>query len=104
MSFSPSSVTIDVVTPPLITGTVANQPVAAGGKIKPFSTVAVTDNDFNQTAKDTATITVSDGLYTSPTDKDGLLTGSGLSQSYPGQLLDPQRRIPRNAGVGSSKS
>jgi hypothetical protein len=35
-SLSPSSVTIDVVTPPLISGTVANQPVAAGGTIKPF--------------------------------------------------------------------
>jgi hypothetical protein len=94
VSFSPSSVTIDVVTPPLIAGTVANQPVAAGGKIKPFSTVGVTDNDFNQTAKDTATITVSDGLYTTPTDKDGLLTGSGLSQSYPGSYSIPNAVAP----------
>ncbi len=94
VSFSPSSVTIDVVTPPLITGTVANQPVPAGGTLNPFSTVGVTDNDFNQTAMDTATITVSDGLYTSPTDKDGLLTGSGLSQSYPGSYSIPNPVTP----------
>ena len=94
VSVSPSSVTIDVVTSPLITGTVANQPVAAGGTVNPFSTVGVTDNDFNQTAKDTATITVSDGLFTSPTDKDGLLTGSGLSQSYPGSYSIPNAVSP----------
>jgi hypothetical protein len=47
VSFSPSSVTIDVVTSPLITGTVANQPVAARRTLNPFSTVGVTDNDFN---------------------------------------------------------
>ena len=93
-SLSPSSVTIDVVTPPLISGTVATEPVAAGGTIKPFSTVGVTDNDFNQTAKDTATITVSDGLYTSPTDKDGLLTGSGLSQLSPGSYSIPNAVAP----------
>jgi hypothetical protein len=84
VSVSPSSVTIDVVTPPSITSTVPNQPVAAGGSLSPFSTVGITDNDFNQKAQDIANITVSDGLFTSPTDKDGLLTGSGLSQSSPG--------------------
>jgi hypothetical protein len=56
--------------------------------------VAIIDNDFNQTAKDTATITISDGPFTSPTDKDGLLTGSGLSQSYPGNYSIPNAVPP----------
>jgi hypothetical protein len=81
VSFSPSSVTIDVVTPPLITGTVANQPVAAGGTLNPFSTVGVTDNDFNQTAKDTATITVRWLIYFTLRTPSGSVRRTRVGQS-----------------------
>lgn len=74
----PQSPLIDIVTPPAIAGNVANQPVGAPGTIKPFSTVTITDGDFGA-AKDTATITVSDGGKA--TDDLGLLTGGGLSKT-----------------------
>ena len=70
------------VTPPAISGTVANQPVASGAAVKPFSTVAIADQNANSTNGSTAisaTILISDGGQ--PTDADGLLTGSGLSKT-----------------------
>lgn len=79
--FPPGSPLIDVVTPPAITGTTANQPVAAGNAIRPLATLAIDDENFNPsaTATGTATITISDGG--APTDADGLLTGAGLSKT-----------------------
>ncbi len=82
---------INVVTAPLIAGTVANQPVNAGDKISPFATANITDTDFSGyyylngqyvsqgNSTDTATITIRDGG--TPTDEDGLLTGPGLSKT-----------------------
>jgi len=82
--FPPGSPLIDVVTPPAITGTAANQPVAAGNAIRPLATLAIDDENFNPTATatGTATITISDGG--APTDADGLLTGAGLSKTGTG--------------------
>jgi hypothetical protein len=79
--FPPGSPVIDVVTPPAITGTAANQPVAAGNAIRPLATLAIDDENFNPTATatGTATITITDGG--APTDADGLLTGAGLSKT-----------------------
>jgi Ca2+-binding RTX toxin-like protein len=68
-----------VVTPPAITGTVANEPVASGSTIHPFATIQVMDANFGYSAKTTATITLTDGG--APTDADGILTGNGLSKS-----------------------
>lgn len=67
------------VTPPAIGGTVANQPVQAAQTVKPFSTTTLHDADFNNTAKDVASITITDGGKA--TDDDGLLTGAGLSKT-----------------------
>ena len=79
--FPPGSPLIDVVTPPAITGTAANQPVAAGNAIRPLATLAIDDENFNPsaTATGTATITITDGG--APSDADGLLTGAGLSKT-----------------------
>ena len=82
----PNSV-IDVVTPPAIAGTVANQPVAANGTIKPFATTTITDKDFKATAKDIATITITDGGKA--TDDDGILVGPGLSKTGIGTYTIP---------------
>jgi len=68
---------IDTVTAPLISGTVPNQLVPPSNALNPFATTTITDNDFNQTARDTATITITDGG--NPTDDDGTLTGPGIS-------------------------
>lgn len=67
------------VSPPAIAGTVANQPVQAAQSVKPFATTTIKDTDFNNTAKDVASITITDGG--NPTDNDGLLTGAGLSKT-----------------------
>jgi hypothetical protein len=83
---------IGEVTPNVITGTVANAPIAGGDKIPPFARVSITAPSFyydysapqgyiyySYNPKDTATITVTDGG--NATDADGLLTGPGLSKS-----------------------
>jgi len=74
--------TLNNITPPVIGGAVAGQPVASGDAIKPFSTVNVTDQNANSTNYSTAitaSIVISDG--TIATDADGLLTGSGLAKT-----------------------
>lgn len=75
------NVIINAITPPSITGTVANEPVAAasGNTIKPFATTTITDTNYAYSAKDTATIKLTDGGVL--TDADGLLTGPGLSKT-----------------------
>ena len=77
----PTPITIDAISAPLISGTVANEPVsgAVGSFIRPFATTTVTDTDFAYSAKDTATIKITDGGTL--TDADGLLTGPGLSKT-----------------------
>lgn len=55
--------TLNNITPPVISGAVANQPVAAGNPIKPFSTVDITDqnaNSNNYSTAITAAIVISD--------------------------------------------
>ena len=86
---------IDVVTAPGISGTVTNEPVASTGTIRPFSTVKIMDEDFNLTANDTATITITDPAGT-PTDADGLLTGSGLSKTGVGTYALTNPDLPGN--------
>lgn len=70
------------VSPPAIGGTVANQPVQAAQSVKPFATTTIKDTDFSNTAKDVASITITDGG--NPTDDDGLLVGAGLSKTDAG--------------------
>jgi hypothetical protein len=67
------------VSPPAIGGTVADQPVQATNSLKPFATTTIKDTDFSNTAKDVASITITDGG--TATDNDGLLTGAGLSKT-----------------------
>jgi hypothetical protein len=81
-----------IVTPPAINGTVANQPVQATNAIKPFSTTAIKDTDFNGGGKDVASITITDGG--TPTDKDGILTGAGLSKTGVGTYTLPNAVTP----------
>ena len=75
---------LDNVTAPGIAGTVANQPISAGGKIDPFTTVSLTDQNFLfvGTQNTSAIIEIDDGGK--PTDADGILTGTGLSKSNVG--------------------
>ena len=92
-----------VVAPPAIAGTVANEPVMAGKSINPFATVNTTIPNFsynyftytrpsgaqfstynpvmsyNYPLLAAANITITEGG--TPTDADGLLTGSGLSKT-----------------------
>jgi hypothetical protein len=49
-SSGPFYIFVDVVTPPAITGAIANEPVAAGQIIAPFATVTLTDNNYTATA------------------------------------------------------
>ena len=96
-------VIVGAVTPPLITGTVANEPVAAGNSINPFATLLVTNPNFSYNyytltrppgaqfatynpvlnygypATNAVNIIITDGG--SPTDADGLLTGQGLRKT-----------------------
>jgi hypothetical protein len=71
--------TLQVVTPPTITGTVANQPLGPGSTIRPFAPASIHDSNFGYNTTLTSTITVTDGG--TPTDADGLLTGTGLSKT-----------------------
>jgi hypothetical protein len=77
----PKSITIQTISAPLISGTVANAPVSGtpGSTIRPFATTYVTDANFDYTAKNIATIKITDGGAL--TDADGLLTGPGLSKT-----------------------
>jgi hypothetical protein len=75
-----NSIIIDSTSPPAITGTVGNQPMIAtpGNTIRPFATTNITDTNFAYSAKDVATIKITDaGVLT---DADGLLTGPGISK------------------------
>ena len=80
---------LDNVTPPGISGTVANQPISAGGTINPLSTVAIMDNNFLLIGSPvtSATIVVEDGGVA--TDADGVLTGTGLSKTAVGTYTLP---------------
>lgn len=78
----PVPVVLETVTPPAISGAVANAPVAFGASLRPFATLGVTDNNYRFDARDSATITLLDGGQ--PTDADGLLTGDGLSKTGTG--------------------
>ena len=79
---NPYQRTLNNVTPPVISGAVANQPVASGDALKPFSTVNITDQNANSTNYSTAitaSILISDS--NGATDADGLLTGAGLAKN-----------------------
>jgi hypothetical protein len=78
-TIDPTPVRLNIVTPPLVTGTVANQVVASGSTIRPFGAVQITDNNFDYSAPVAAAITLTDGG--SPTDADGLLTGVGIGKT-----------------------
>lgn len=71
--------TLQIVTPPSITGTVANQPVASGMALDPFGPVQVFDDYYGQNPSLSLAITITDGGVA--TDADGLLTGPGLSKT-----------------------
>lgn len=86
------SVPVDVVTAPAISGSVASQP-DGGASIDPFATMVIADQDFKNTATDTATITVTDPAGTA-TDADGLLTGVGLSKTGVGTYSIPNPVVP----------
>jgi len=75
-------VVLETVTPPAITGTIPNQPVASvpSATIRPFAATRVTDNNLRNDAQDNAAIVLTDGSNT-PTDADGILTGTGLSKT-----------------------
>jgi len=81
----PNSVIVQTVTPPAISGTVANEPAASGSTIRPFGAVQVNDDNYNtyyynySAPKTTAFITVTDAGI--PTDADGLLSGIGLGKT-----------------------
>jgi len=66
------------VTAPVIAGTVANEPIEAGGIISPFANTTITDNDFDTAAFSAAVTITHDGT---PTDAVGLLTGPGLGKT-----------------------
>ncbi len=68
------------MTPPAITGTIANEPVASGATLRPFASVRLADNNLSYNAQDVGTITLTDAAG-NPTDADGLLTGPGLGKT-----------------------
>lgn len=70
---------LQIVTPPAITGTVSNQPVASGEKINPFGPAQIIDGNYGAIPTLNETITITDGGVA--TDADGLLTGTGLSKT-----------------------
>lgn len=76
----PNPVVLETVTPPAISGTISNEPVASGATIRPFASVRVADYNLSYNAQDAVTITLTDGSA-APTDADGLLTGVGLSKT-----------------------
>ena len=76
----PSKPVLQTVTPPAITSTIANEPVASGGNIRPFASVRITDTTGNYSAQDVGAIVLTDAAGNA-TDADGLLTGTGLSKT-----------------------
>ena len=72
-------VVLDTVTPPALSGTVANEPIASGNTIQPFATTRIADTALGGDAQDSAAIVLTDSSG-KPTDADGLLTGAGLSK------------------------
>jgi hypothetical protein len=75
-----SVVTTAVNDPPAITGTVADQLMSDVQTKQPFSTVTITDPDVG--ASETVTITLDvDG---SPSDANGILSGTGLTKTGTG--------------------
>ena len=73
-------IVLDTVTPPALSGTVANEPIASGATIRPFASTRVADSNLRNDAQDVAAIVLTDGSST-PTDADGILTGTGLSKT-----------------------
>lgn len=76
----PKPVVLETVTAPAITKTIAKEPVASGASLHPFASTRITDLNIGYNAQDAATIILTDGSAT-PTDADGILTGTGLSKS-----------------------
>ncbi len=76
----PTRPVLETVTPPSITGTIANEPVASGATLRPFASVRVADYNLGYNARDAGTITLTDAAG-NPTDADGLLTGPGLGKT-----------------------
>ena len=70
---------LNIVTKPLVTGTIANELVASGSTIRPFGAVQITDNNFDYSATLAASITLTNGG--TATDADGLLTGVGIGKT-----------------------
>jgi hypothetical protein len=80
---SDSTTTVDTTAvndPPVITGTVAGQRTSDNATIQPFSDVTISDPDVG--ASETVTITLTDGG--TPTDGDGMLSGTGLTETGTG--------------------
>ncbi len=71
---------LETVAPPAITGTIANEPVASGGNIRPFASVCINDINAAYNAQNVGTIILTDAAGNA-TDADGLLTGTGLSKT-----------------------
>ncbi len=76
----PSKPVLETVTPPVITGTITNEPVASGATLRPFASVRLVDYNLGYNARDVGTITLTDAAG-NPTDADGLLTGPGLGKT-----------------------
>jgi hypothetical protein len=99
-------VIVGVLSSPMVSPGVPDEPVASGKSLSPFATLAITSPSlsyyyytetltpgsqsstynsvlsYGYSAEDSATITVTDGG--NPTDSDGLLTGPGLSKTGAG--------------------
>ena len=75
-----SVVTTAVNDPPVITGTVADQLMSDEQTKRPFSTVAITDPDLGASETVTITLNVDDV----PSDANGILSGTGLTETAPG--------------------
>jgi hypothetical protein len=76
----PTNVLISDVTAPVISGTIANEPVAALADVKPFAVASISDQNFDYDAQVSASIIIT-GSDGTATDADGLLTGAGLSKT-----------------------
>jgi len=76
----PTRPVLETVTPPSITGTIANEPVASGATLRPFASVRLADYNLTYNARDAGTITLTDASGNA-TDADALLTGPGLGKT-----------------------
>jgi len=65
---------------PIFTGTIANQTVADGNPIRPFSTVSVTDSAGLSIQGMTITLYDSSSGYATPTDANGFLSDANLTK------------------------